>query len=341
MEYQSSPIEPGQWYVSDTGPIHRRGDTPALGRNSQRMRGPFPTKAEAEAARKEMVKSDSRLKGNRLYVWQAEFGEHPPEKMEIILELLDLAFQPEGNFRIHPPDTVLENLTVLDSSDAVHRLTGTEWQLLFPSGTLRPVEFVDLTVLLFNIQKMREDRRLAREQLRQAGETAGEFTFSASADLDQILPSEKVRALLRSVRLELGPIPSPDPDAPEPKLTEVFNQNRINKCMEVWRGIFNNWSMSRMFDCRLVADERLDGKSLEELGKSYLSIGARNNLTRLPFLDALIVLDTLKQFNVHAQATGKPLEKFTVKTEYTQSEVYELLDEIRRAGIPIVIEPLT
>lgn len=343
MEYQGTPIEPGKWYVSDTGPSFK-GPPPGKrmriqGRDDQWLAGPCDSEAEAEAERKQLVAADSRLKGNRLYVWQADFGEHPPERMVAVMELLDIAFQPEGNFRIHPPDSVLENLSVLDSPDVVDRLSGTEWQLRFPSGTLRPVEFVDLIVVLSNIRTLGEDRQRAREQLRQEGEPEGEFSFTANADLDQMLPSDKVRALLRSVRLELGPIP--DPDAPEPKLTEIFNQNRMNKCTEVWRRIFNTSSQARAFDCRIVADERLDGKSLDELGKSYLSIGARNAPTRLPFMDALIVFDMFKQFNINAQATGKPLEKFKVKTEFSQSEVFELLDDVRRAGIPIVIEPLT
>jgi hypothetical protein len=54
-------------------------------------------------------------------------------------------------------------------------------------------------------------------------------------------------------------------------------------------------------------------------------------------MDALIVFDMLKQYNVHLHATGKRLERFQIKTEFTQSEVFLLLDDVRRAGITFEI----
>ncbi len=123
----------------------------------------------------------------------------------------------------------------------------------------------------------------------------------------------------------------------EPKLTEIFNQTRMNKCTEVWQGLLNNWITTKVFDCRIVADEPLNGKTLEELGKTYLSVGVGTDLTRLPLLDSLIVFDMLKQYNVNLQANKTQLKNFKIKTEYTQSEVFALLDEIHQSGIPVEV----
>ncbi len=124
------------------------------------------------------------------------------------------------------------------------------------------------------------------------------------------------------------------------KISEQFNQKRMARCTEVYRTIFNHSSERRRFECRVVADERVDGRSLEELGKMYFDVGAGDTLTTLPFLDMLIVFQMIAdQWNKRTEKEGTKenwKETFAVKTEFTEDEVFAVLQDIcQKIGIEV------
>src|SRR4051794_24100631 len=104
-------------------------------------------------------------------------------------------------------------------------------------------------------------------------------------------------------------------------LTELFNQKRMDKCAETFRQILNHW-LAHSFECRIVADEPLEGKTLDELGKMYLSVGVGENLTELPLLDTLIVIQMLADHNRKQTQRKGNSETYTVKTQFSQDEVF-------------------
>ena len=75
-EYRQIKPELGKWYVSDTGPIRRRGYNTIVEPDTRGPRskcilsGSHNTEAEAEAAKVEVEESDRSLRG-RGFVWQA------------------------------------------------------------------------------------------------------------------------------------------------------------------------------------------------------------------------------------------------------------------------------
>lgn len=75
LQFQLTPIQPGNFYISDTGEAKRGPptpeDKPSFGRNGSRVAGPFNTREDAESERQLLIKANPNLKGNRLYVWYA------------------------------------------------------------------------------------------------------------------------------------------------------------------------------------------------------------------------------------------------------------------------------
>jgi hypothetical protein len=262
--------------------------------------------------------------------------QHPPERMELILSILDNAFASEGRFTIRPPASVLQDYAILNSATVLQQLAGTEWLLRFSDGAVQPLYFDDLLVLVYNMRRLAEARELAKRELKEKGLAHGQFEYSASANLSEILQLHSVQHILRSVQLELGP--ARDPASPESTITEIFNQQRIDKCSAVYQRIHNTCVERGFFDCRIVADEPVENQAIEELAKNYLAIGVGNDLARLPFMDSLIVLEMLKQYRAYTQGR-KPEGDFSItfklRTAFTESEVFRLLDDLRCLGILI------
>lgn len=120
------------------------------------------------------------------------------------------------------------------------------------------------------------------------------------------------------------------------ELAEQFNKNRMNKCLEVFKQIVTNWMKTNQFQCRIVTDEPVEGKSLEELGKSYFDVGLGDQLTTLPFLDTLIVMKLIKD-HASRKVTSPRTEQYTVTTAFTDEDAFGLLDEMHnKIGIEFI-----
>lgn len=69
--YQHDPIETGQWYVSEIPQIPQDGSPDYSGAHNARLRGPFPTKAEADDAADKLSEANPEYR-TRLYTWQPQ-----------------------------------------------------------------------------------------------------------------------------------------------------------------------------------------------------------------------------------------------------------------------------
>lgn len=118
--------------------------------------------------------------------------------------------------------------------------------------------------------------------------------------------------------------------------SESFSQQRMEKCTGVFQQIINHWIETNYFECRIVADEPIEGKTLDELGKMYFAVGVGEKLTRLPFLDTLIVFKMLADHHSKRTKREGMKQTFTVKTAFTEDEAFALLSDIEnKIGIEV------
>lgn len=120
-----------------------------------------------------------------------------------------------------------------------------------------------------------------------------------------------------------------------PDLTEQFNQRRMNRCTTVWRAISENGRKTEAFEYKVVCTEPLAGKTLEQLGKLYFSVGVGNDLTDLPLIDMLVVFSLIaskgRQLRQHKDPKDFKLELQVkmARINFTEDEVFSMLNCIR------------
>lgn len=119
------------------------------------------------------------------------------------------------------------------------------------------------------------------------------------------------------------------------KISEQFNQERMNRCSSLAGEIMQEWSRSTVFKYVVRATESLDGLGLSELSGKYFSVGVHEPKVDLPFLDLLVTFSIIRQQHLALQSRKmKPNEKTfkissTIKTEFTHDEAAQLLSEIQ------------
>lgn len=118
-------------------------------------------------------------------------------------------------------------------------------------------------------------------------------------------------------------------------LSEVFNQQRMDRCVQVQRKIMQKWQETNSFQYRVVSEKSLEGLTLEELENCYFSVGVGDDLTDLPLIDTLIVFSMISQehqkLSQRTPALGETEFKIriSVKTQFTEDEVFDLLEGLR------------
>ena len=110
--------------------------------------------------------------------------------------------------------------------------------------------------------------------------------------------------------------------------TEVFSQDRMNRCAEIQRAIMTNWLETNSFDYVVRATERVSGIDLSELRKHYFSVGIGNDVRDIPFHDMLVVFSTiehecaaLEKRKTSSETKGET--EFTIKYQISISECVE------------------
>jgi len=116
----------------------------------------------------------------------------------------------------------------------------------------------------------------------------------------------------------------------EQRLSEMFNQQRMNRCLKVQRLVMDHWRKTNAFEFRIVSAESIAGKSLDELKMVYFSVGVGDQLTDLPLIDTLVVIQLIAgESRKLKQSKGQDnfTVKITVKTELSEDEVSALLQQ--------------
>ena len=115
-------------------------------------------------------------------------------------------------------------------------------------------------------------------------------------------------------------------------MAEIFNQQRMSKCIEIHRSIMNNWRQTGDFNCTIRATDSVEGITLDELRKRYFAVGVGDDLTEIPFTDLLVILSMKEQ---ECAALKEHLDSelfeisFQVTTDYPDEEAVRLLSGIR------------
>ena len=115
-------------------------------------------------------------------------------------------------------------------------------------------------------------------------------------------------------------------------MAEIFNQQRMSKCIEIHRSIMNNWRQTGDFNCTIRATDSVEGITLDELRKRYFAVGVGDDLTEIPFTDLLVILSMKEQeFAALKEHLDSELFEisFQVTTDYPDEEAVRLLSGIR------------
>lgn len=127
-------------------------------------------------------------------------------------------------------------------------------------------------------------------------------------------------------------------------ISEIFNQDRMNRCLKIQREIMENWVRTNRFDYTVRATQSVDGLTLDGLNNHYFTVGVGDKLQDVPFLDLLIIFELIRQQNLRKQevdaktkwlkSKGKPVPKrmtrqLAIKTQFSDEEVAGLLAGLR------------
>ncbi len=116
--------------------------------------------------------------------------------------------------------------------------------------------------------------------------------------------------------------------------SEPFGQERIGRCVGVFQRLASHWAAVKRFECRVVTDESVQGKTFDQLAKMRFSMGIGEDLTELPLAEMLTVF---KMFSDHCarQESGRArrpqhefTDRYTLKTAFTESEALAILRDI-------------
>jgi hypothetical protein len=110
--------------------------------------------------------------------------------------------------------------------------------------------------------------------------------------------------------------------------------------MDVFNKIEQHW-MRHGFMLRVVTDEDPKGKTIEELDKMYFQMGVGDDLTALPFVDFLVVMELItnvakNRFPMKDNKDGTHTRQVEIKTAFTEAEAFACLNDVsRKVGIEV------
>ena len=120
--------------------------------------------------------------------------------------------------------------------------------------------------------------------------------------------------------------------------SEIFSQDRMNRCAEIQHAIMTNWQQTNSFNYVVRATESVAGIELSELRKHYFTVGVGDNLRDIPFHDMLVVFSTIEQQCAALEKrkndpNAKNEQEFTIKyqisTDFPDEEAARLLSGIQ------------
>ena len=115
---------------------------------------------------------------------------------------------------------------------------------------------------------------------------------------------------------------------------EIFNQQRMDRCLRLQRLIMDNWRKTNSFQYIVRVTDALEGESLGELRKKYFAVGIPGNTEDIPFIDLLVVFSLIEQEHAvmrDPQYRGK--KNFTVNyrvtTDWPDEKAVHLLSRVQ------------
>jgi len=113
--------------------------------------------------------------------------------------------------------------------------------------------------------------------------------------------------------------------------SEVFNQKRMDRCLNIQQAIMDRWRKSDGFRYIARATQSLDGMTLDDLRKQYFAVGCdENDLVEIPFLDMLVIFDLIRQtfVGLKNRTDESATLKLQVTTDFSDRDAVILLSSI-------------
>jgi hypothetical protein len=115
---------------------------------------------------------------------------------------------------------------------------------------------------------------------------------------------------------------------------EIFNQQRMDRCLRLQRLIMDNWRKTNSFQYVVRVTDSIGGESLSELRKKYFTVGIPSNTENIPFIDLLVVFSLIEQEHaVLKDPQYRNKKNFTVKyqvtTDWPDEQAVRLLSGIQ------------
>jgi len=117
-----------------------------------------------------------------------------------------------------------------------------------------------------------------------------------------------------------------------PMISEVYNERRMRKCGAIQQKVMENWRKSNRFEFVVRATEPILGKSIDELRQMYFSVGVRDDVTDVPFIDVLTIFTMIVQLvSQIKEKRGQRLFTATlkIKTAFTHDEAFAILKQLQ------------
>jgi hypothetical protein len=119
------------------------------------------------------------------------------ERFERIQNLMTIAVDTNGYFKIFPPPNVPKDESLWEGDDVVERMSDTIWKLEFRNGTTHDISFTDLILLLYNFREL--NRQMQEADDRGDGNPVA-IKLVTTSDPKKVMKPKVIRRLF--VRLE-------------------------------------------------------------------------------------------------------------------------------------------
>jgi hypothetical protein len=113
---------------------------------------------------------------------------------------------------------------------------------------------------------------------------------------------------------------------------EVFNQDRMNRCIAIHQVIMDHWKKADSFEITIRATDSVHGITFSEFRTRYFAVGAPGNTKEIPFNDMLVVLSYTSKFIQATKQIDKNAKSGSIQielsTDFSDDEAVEILSQL-------------